>query len=210
MKKVLLLALLALALPVATWANSTQIVFQNTGGKMSSSNGKMLKLTGSTLTSFTTLGGTTYTGSLGTVSFTTGALMSGNLGTAGVFAAGGSFTIVGNGNNGIPTGVLFTGSFSGPVNWVGTFNPAGHGGLGNWTYTLSGTVTGSLSNGSSAFGGTVQFTFDVPGSKQFAKGVSVNLNNGVTTVTVPEPGTLSLIGTGLLGLAGLVRRRLSS
>ncbi len=209
MKKVLVLALLALALPVATWANSTQIVFQNTGGKMSS-NGSTLKLTGSTLTSFTTLGGTTYTGYLGSVSFTTGSLISGSLGVAGVFAAGGSFTIIGNGTNGIPTGTLFIGTFSGPVNWVGTFNPAGHGGLGNWTYTLSGNVTGKLSNGTTAFGGTVQFTFDVSNSKQFGKGVTVNLNNGVTTVTVPEPGTLSLFGTGLIGLAGLVRRKLSS
>ncbi len=209
MKKVFVLALLALALPVATWANSTQIVFQNTGGKMST-NGVTLSLSGSTLTSFTALGGTTYTGNLGTVSFKTGALVSGNLGVAGVFVAGGSFTIVGNGTNGIPTGTLFSGTFSGPVNWVGTYNPKGHGGLGNWTYTLSGNVTGKLSNGTTAFGGTVQFTFDVPGSKQFAKGRTVNLNNGVTTVTVPEPGTLGLFGTGLIGLAGLVRRRFSS
>jgi hypothetical protein len=206
MKKVLVLALLALALPVATWANSTQIVFQNNGGKMST-NGITLRLNGSTLTSFSAFG-TTYTGSLGTVSFTTGSLMSGNLGTSAVFNAGGSFTITGNGSNGIPTGTLFTGSFSGPANWVGTYNPQGNNGLGNWTYTLSGNVTGKLSNGATGFGGTVQFTFDVPGSRQFGRGQSVNLNNGVTTVTVPEPGTLSLFGTGLLGLAGLVRRKL--
>jgi hypothetical protein len=53
-------------------------------------------------------------------------------------------------------------------------------------------------------------TFDVPGSKQIAKGIAVNLNDGVTTVTVPEPGTLSLFGTGLLGLAGLIRRKFAA
>jgi hypothetical protein len=209
MRRILVLALLAMALPVASWANSTQIVFQNTGGKISS-NGTTLSLSGSTLTSFTALGGTTYTGSLGSVTFTTGTFWSGNLGVAAVFNGGGSFSIAGNGSNGIPTGVLFSGSFSGPVNWVGTFNPAGRGGLGNWTYTLTGTVQGELSNGTNAFGGTVQFTFDVPGSKEFAKGIAVNLNDGVTTVTVPEPGTLSLFGTGLLGLASLIRRKLAA
>jgi len=208
MKKFLWLAVLALALPLATWANSTQIVFQNTGGKMSS-NGTTLKLSNSMLTSFTTVGGNTYTGNLGTVSFTTGPLTSGNLGVAGMFGSGGSFTIAGNGNNGIPAGVLFTGSFTG-ASWVGTFNPKGQHGLGNWTYVLTANVTGKLSNGTSAFGGTVQFTFDVPGSKQFGKGISVRLNDGVTTVTVPEPGTLGLFGTGLLGLAGLIRRRFSA
>jgi hypothetical protein len=209
MKKVLLLALLALALPVATWANSTQIVFQNNGGKMST-NGITLSLNGSTLTSFNALGGSTYTGNLGTVKFTTGTLNSGTLGTSASFNAGGSFTIAGNGNNGIPNGVLFTGSFAGPANWVGTYNPAGNGGLGNWTYTLEGTIHGTLSNGTAAFGGTVQFSFDVPGSREFGRGQTVRLNSGVTTVTVPEPGTLGLFGTGLIGLAGLIRRKLTS
>lgn len=209
MRRILVLALLAMALPIASWANSTPIVFQNTGGKIRS-NGTTLSLSGSTLTSFTAAGGATYTGSLGSVTFTTGAFSAGTLGVAAVFNAGGSFSIAGNGSNGIPTGVLFSGSFSGPVNWVGTFNPAGHGGLGNWTYTLTGTVQGQLSNGTNAFGGTVQFTFDVPGSKQFAKGIAVNLNDGVTTVTVPEPGTLGLFGTGLLGVAGLIRRKFAT
>ena len=70
-------------------------------------------------------------------------------------------TISGNGSNGMASGVLFTGTFSGPVSWVGTFNQAGNKGLGAWTYVLTGTVSGMLSNGSPAQAGTVQFTFDV-------------------------------------------------
>lgn len=207
MKRVVLLVLLALALPVMSWANSSNLVFNNTGGKMTS-NGSTITLSGSTLTSFTALNGTTYTGSLGSVAFTTGSIMSGSLGMNAVFNGGGSFTIMGNGSNGIPNGVLFSGTFSGPVNWVGKFDPLGFKGAGNWTYTLTGTVTGSLSNGTTTFGTTVQFTFDVPKGKQFGNGIAVNVNDGVTTVTVPEPGTLGLLGTGLIGLAGLVRRKL--
>ncbi len=207
MKKWLVVVLLAVCVPVAAWANSTSIVFDNHGGKITTSS-NTLTLSNSTLTSFTGLNGVPITGTLGSVSFTTAALIGGTLGGGGTFAAGGSFTITGNGSNGLPNGVLFQGAFSGPVNWTASFNPAGNAGKGAWTYALSGAVTGTLNNGASAFGGTVQVTFDVPQGKQFSN--AVRLNSGVTTVTVPEPGTLGLLGTGLFALAGLARRKLSN
>jgi hypothetical protein len=208
MRRVGLLIFLLLCLPVAMWANSSNLVFQNTGGKITVGAGNSLQLSGSTLNSFTGLNGSVISGTLGTVSFKTGAMTVGSLGTSGTFLAGGSFTISGNGSNGMGTGVLFKGSFTGPVSWVGTYNPAGNNGLGAWTYVLSGTISGKLSNGSPATGGIVQFSFDAPKGQPFSK--SVRLNQGITTVTVPEPGTLGLLGTGLLGLAGLVRRKIKS
>jgi hypothetical protein len=209
MKRLALLAVLILSLPVALWANSSNIVFRNSGGKIVVGAGNSLQIKNSTLTSFTGLSGATATGTLGTINFSTAAMMAGgSLAAGGSFLGGGSFTIHGNGNNGVGTGLLFSGSFTGPVSWVGTFNPAGNHGLGAWTYVLSGNVVGTLSNGAQATGATVQFSFDVPNGQQFSK--SVRLNQGSTTVTVPEPGTLGLLGTGLLGLAGLVRRKLKT
>ncbi|PYX90536.1 MAG: hypothetical protein DMG68_01435 [Acidobacteria bacterium] len=211
MRKVVLLVLLALCLPIASWANSSNIVFSNTGGNITTGGTKIaptLSLSNSSLTGFTGFNGVPITGNLGTVSFTTAGLISGSLGGGGTFAAGGSFTITGNGSNGVPNGSLFQGSFSGPVSWAGTFNPLGNHGKGNWTYVLTGTVSGTLNNGAQAGGGTMQFSFDVPNSKLFSKGV--RLNGGVTTVTVPEPGTLGLLGTGLFALACMVRRKFST
>lgn len=211
MRKVVLLVLLAVSLPIASWATSSNIVFTNTGGSISTGGTKSaptLSLSNSTLTGFTGFNGVPITGNLGTVSFTTAGLISGTLGGGGTFAAGGSFTITGNGSNGLPNGTLFQGTFSGPANWTATFNPLGNHGKGNWTYVLTATVSGTLNNGAHAAGGTMQFTFDVPKSKQFSKGV--RLNGGITTVTVPEPGTLGLLGTGLFALAGMVRRKFSA
>lgn len=204
MKKILLLAVLALALPTAVFASSSNVDFSNSGGTLTGSSSG-LSLNGSVLFGVDGLNGLgLITGpNLGSLSFTTGALISGSLQTGGLFAAGGSFTITGNGSDGVPNGVIFSGTFSTPVTWTlvtlanGTHN-----------YTLTGTLSGWL-EGVSRQGVTVQLTINT--GKGFFNG-STNISSGNTsiTVTTPEPGSLSLMGTGLLGLAGLVRRKLKA
>lgn len=174
--------------------------FSNNGGTLSGTNAG-LSLSGSTLIAITGFnGGTKVTGDLGTVSFSTGALSSGSLQMGGTFDAGGSFTVTGNGSGGIPNGVLFSGSFSGPTTWtlVKLSN-------GTHSYTLTGVVTGWM-GGTAVNGVAVQLTVNT-GAGYFNGSVAVS--GGDTTVTsVPEPSTLGLMGTGALSLAGVLRRRM--
>src|SRR6266576_3645215 len=94
MKRMMLLFLLALALPMAAFANNS-VDFTNAGGTLSGSSAGM-SLSGSTLIAFGS-GGVITTGNLGTMAFSTGALTGGNLQMGATFAGGGSFTITGNG-----------------------------------------------------------------------------------------------------------------
>lgn len=207
MRRIVVLVLLVLSIPIATWANTSTIVFDNAGGTLTT-NGSTITLSNSSLTSFSGLG-FNLSGALGAVKFTIAGLQLGNLGVAGTFAPGGSIHITSNGTGGLPNGALFTGTFSGPVTWVGSFNSAGNGGKGAWTYTLSAQVQGTFFNGQTANGGTVQISFDVPKGFQFGIGHPARGKIGETTVAaVPEPGGLMLLGTGLFFLALGMRRKL--
>ncbi len=190
-KKVLLLAVLALALPMTAFADSS-IGMTNKGGTLTG-NASGLSLTGSTLMIY----GSAVGSNLGSLSFTTGAFTSGNAQQGGTLAAGGSFVITGNGTNGVPNGVIFSGTFSGPVSWTPTL-------LANGTHNY--TLSGALVSANGQVGATAQLTVNT--GKGFFNG-SVRLESGDTSLSVPEPGTLSLFGTGLIGLAGAIRRKLS-
>ena len=180
MKKILLLAVLALALPTAMFAGSS-VDYTNSGGTLSGSSSG-LSLSGSVLIAVNGLNGAgLITGAdLGSVSFSTGALTGGSLQMGGTFAGGGSFVITGNGTNGVPNGTLFTGTFDGPVTWTlvtlanGTHN-----------YTLTGSVSGWTGSGAPTTGATVQLTINT--GKGFFNG-STTISSGDSNIAVPEPG----------------------
>lgn len=199
MKRMLWMAVLALALPVAAFADGVDIT--NKGGTLTGSNAGF-SLSNSELIS---VGGAI--GDLGTLNFTTGAFtgtVGCHSGVCGTFAGGGSFDINGNGNGGLPAGPIFTGSFTcnQPADCAWTESTLAN---GTHSYTLTGTITGTWYTGATVFGATVQLTSNT-GTGYFTG--SVHLGSGDTNVTIPEPGSLSLLGTGLIGLAGLVRRKL--
>lgn len=192
----------SLMIPAASFADSS-VDFSNSGGTLTGSSAGF-SLSGSTLIAITGFNGNgLVTGDLGTVTFTTGALTGGSLDMGGTFAAGGSFTIAGNGTNGVPSGTLFTGSFSGPVTWTlmdlanGTHN-----------YTLTGALTGTA-NGVMVAGVTVQLTINT--GKGFFNGTTMIAGGDTTIVgSVPEPSSIALFGTGMVGLVGMLRRKLQA
>lgn len=199
MRRVVVLALLALALPIATWADT--ITLTNQFGTVSMTNAGIVSK-GMELTSFN--GIVPPKGhSLGSVSYSTGALTSGSIAGGGAFTSvGSSFVVVGKGNFGQPKGVIFNGAFVGgtdSIKWT-LISQVGQ----TIKYELTGKISGQLYTGRIVNGTTTQDITTHPG--QLAHGIG-HATLGNTQITTPEPGTLGLLGTGLLGIAGTFRRK---
>jgi hypothetical protein len=187
-----------MALPIAAWAND--ITLTNQRGTISISDSGITSK-GSQLTSFNSIQAPPGK-SMGTVDYSTGALVSGSIQAGGIFSsAGSSFDVVGKGNYGEPKGPIFTGSFTGNIDWT-LVSQTGS----KLVYTLSGNLVGQLYNGVMVTGTTTQTITTHPG--QLNQGIG-HITLGSTTLTTPEPGTLGLLGTGLLGIAGMFRRKKS-
>jgi hypothetical protein len=193
MKRVVLLALLALALPGAAVADTVD--FSITGGTMTITPGPVT-LTGASVAGVTVIPGVPFTpATASSVSMMFPSSL--NPFVSGTFGSGGSLSV-----SATAGGVMygFTGTFT---NGVWMVNPGGYGFIGN--------AQGTLTWGSKTF--VTNLVIDTGSTVGTCAGptapCSVPLGSAdLQTSTVPEPGTLGLLGTGLIGLAGTIRRKL--
>ena len=99
---------------------------------------------------------------------------------------------------------------AGKFTWgITQFNiPNGKTSVSGFTATVLGVSTGDLIANKNGNVVSVHYCTPVGGALSLNCSPNTAFANSSPIPSVPEPGTLTLLGTGLLGLAGVVRRRL--
>lgn len=198
MCKLLIILILVGAAPLTSWASST-IDFRNIRGKAYFGSG--IFSTPGSGSVFASIQGLSGKSDVGKTGFKTQAL-DGSLLQGGTFASGGSVTIEELGKGAAPGGTLFTGTFSGPSSGPSSWTAVKVNGI--YQFPLKGTVSGTWMSVQVATGLValhLSGTPPCPACMHFSGG---DVDNALP---VPEPGTLSLLGAGLVALAGAVRSR---
>jgi hypothetical protein len=170
----------------------------NIGGTLTGNNAG-LTLTGSYLTEVRGISGA----DLGTVTLTTGTFY-GNLQTGGGWFSGGSLVVTLNpgvlGGKLSGGGILYNGGFGAvSLSWTPVIGDPGF-------YILSGVAGGTLPNGTSG----QAFVFEEFSGSFNSSGMFTGTVVGGSIEVNPEPGTLGLFVTGLIGMGGAIRRKMRS
>lgn len=139
--------------------------------------------------------------SLGSVYLKTGALMTGSVLGGGTFTDISSRFIITGVGKGVPHGTIFFGMFKGPINWTLLSH---HG--ETYNFSLTGTIYGALWNGRTTTGHTVQYITLF--KNQWVVDHHGMIGVGGGNLATPEPNTLLMLGTGVVSLAGVFKKRI--